>query len=131
MKLTTLALGLVAIAAPAIDASANDMQLSGRSTDPRVTRCGVTVQMDDRYATIAPFIETTIQLAGDYRLEVTKSSKGGSSRSVQASAFSGSDLGSTTITVDWPADISVLLSVTSESGAPLCDASVKLGQPTI
>lgn len=130
MKQMILALGLVAVVTPALGASTNGMQFAGQSSDPRVTGCGVTIETGP-FAAIVPFIETATPLAGTYRLDVTKISQSGTSRSIQANVFSGSDLGDATVMVDWPAELTVRLTIMDESGASLCDALAKVGLPQV
>jgi hypothetical protein len=100
----------------------------GTSTDERVARCGITVSGDET-ARIEPFLDGHSGLEGRLELEVTKRSPSGQSQSRQASQFFGGRLGTTIISMERPAEVAIMLSVTDRSGKTLCAMrrSIKLG----
>jgi hypothetical protein len=100
----------------------------GTSTDRRVAACGIIVSGED-VARIEPFLDGAGDIEGRLELDVTKRSASGQSRSRQAAAFADGRLGTTIVSMNGPAELAIVLSVTDRSGKTLCTMrrSITLG----
>lgn len=124
MSKILLASAVLLAAASAGEASTSG--IPGRPLDPRITRCGIAVG-GEGMATFRPFIETPhADLAGTFRLDLTKTSAGGASTMRQAGGFSGGSLGNIRLAVDRPSAVVLHLTVADAAGLPLCSIDTAL-----
>lgn len=101
------------------EASMSDRTIMGTVQDQRITGCGVMVT-GESMATIRPFIETSLPLAGTVQLSVSKMSASGTSQTNQGWAFTNGALGNTSVQTDVPATLSIAMVVKDEAGTSLC-----------
>lgn len=107
------------------EASMSDQTIMGTVQDQRITACGVMVT-GDGMATIRPFIETSLPLAGKVQLSVSKTSASGTSQTNQGWAFTNGTLGSTSVQTNVPATLSIAMVVEDEAGTSLCRVQQEL-----
>lgn len=116
----------------ASEASMSDQTISGKILDQRITACGVRVSGEEM-AALRPFIETSADVSGTFRVTITKKSASGTSMINQGNAFSAGKLGNVILAVDRPSKVSIHMTVSDTTGKPLCelDGSVELQAPEI
>lgn len=103
----------------------NGHTLSGEILDQRITACGVHVE-DGAMARIRPFIETSVDLSGTFRLNVVKRSPSGTSTTSQSNVFRAGSLANVTVGIDRPSTVTIDLEVMAANGQPLCRLSKEL-----
>jgi hypothetical protein len=113
------------------EASMNEQTILGKPADSRIARCGIVVEGGE-VATVRPFMEASADLAGHFRIDLTKRSKSGTGMISQSNAFRGGKL-SGALSVDRPAHVTVKMTVSAEDGSVLCtlDRQFDLGEAGI
>lgn len=116
----------------ASEASMSDQVISGEILDERVTACGVRID-NGQMAALRPFIETSANISGTFRISMTKKSASGTSMINQGNAFSAGSLGNVILAVDRPSNLSIQMTVNDADGKVLCRlaANVDLMSPEI
>ncbi|PSJ60812.1 curli-like amyloid fiber formation chaperone CsgH [Pseudaminobacter soli (ex Li et al. 2025)] len=109
----------------ASEASMSDQVISGEILDNRITACGVSID-DGQMATLRPFIETSANISGIFRVSVTKRSVSGTSMMNQDNAFSAGSLGNVRLVVDRPSKLSIQMIVNDADGRALCRLAAEI-----
>ncbi len=114
------------------DGSMDTQTIAGEILDNRITACGVKIG-GDAMATVMPFIEGASELSGNFRINVKKQSRSGTSMSSQANAFRGGTLGNMVLAVDRPSKVTIEMTVANSDGQPLCRLAreIQLDEPSI
>lgn len=107
------------------EASMNGQTVNGKILDPRITACGIRIDGDDNLF-LRPFIETSDELAGTFRLAITNRSGSNASVTSQTNRFSGGSLGSSVVGIGRAAQVSVSFEVNEVSGTALCRVKTDL-----
>lgn len=106
--------------------------IAGEILDERISACGVRID-GKSMARVTPFIEGAPELAGNFRIDLTKRSRSGTSMSSQANAFRGGQLGNLVLAVDRPSRVTIEMTVATSDGHPLCRLAreIQLDEPSI
>jgi hypothetical protein len=107
------------------EASMSDQVISGDILDDRITACGVSIN-EGQMATLRPFIETSANISGTFRVSVIKRSTSGTSMMNQGNAFSAGSLGKVLLAVDRPSKLSIQMTVNDADGRALCRLSAEV-----
>jgi hypothetical protein len=112
--------------------SSTGSTVDGTTFDPRIEACGVHVEVSEM-ALLRPFIEASPDLAGSFRIAVTKRSRSGTAITSQSSRFTGGSLGDVSLAVDQPSRIDIDMTVTAPDGTALCgvDTNIEFDEPPI
>lgn len=101
------------------EASMSDQIIFGEILDSRITACGIRIDAGEM-ATLRPFIETSANISGAFRVSMTKKSASGTSMINQGNAFSAGSLGNVLLAVDRPSKLSIQMTVNDADGKTLC-----------
>jgi hypothetical protein len=104
------------------EASMSDQVIFGEILDSRITACGVRIDAG-QMAALRPFIETSAEVSGTFRVSVTKKSTSGTSMINQGNAFSAGSLGNVLLAVDRPSNLTIEMAVRDRDGKELCRLS--------
>jgi hypothetical protein len=120
------------LSATTSEASMSDQVISGEILDARITACGVRVG-DGDMAALRPFIETSADVSGTFRVSLTKKSTSGTSMINQDNAFAAGSLGNVVLAVDRPSNVLIQMTVTDNAGKALCriNEAIELKTPEI
>jgi hypothetical protein len=114
-----LAASIFLLATGAGQPAMTDRTFLGDALDPRIARCGVTID-GDGLVTLRPFLDASADVAGSFRLLVRKHSAGGSSLTSQAGNFANGTLGNLVVMLNAPATMDLTMTLDDQRGAPLC-----------
>lgn len=118
----SISLGLSLFAYHAGAVSMNGRTILGTSEDPRIQQCGIRIAGGD-FADLSPFIQAAADFDGSFDLDVTKTSKAGTSQTRQSNRIAAGTIGASHIRLDLPARVAIKMSVVDVTGKMVCRIS--------
>lgn len=100
----------------------NGRTILGTSEDPRIQQCGIRIA-DGDFADLSPFIQAAADFDGSFDLDVTKTSKAGTSQTRQSNRIAAGTIGASHIRLDLPARVAIKMSVVDVTGKMVCRIS--------